>query len=117
MEKFFYYNDPVRTVEDSLTSIKKIKDYKECVSCIMNNSINGIEFNEQGICEFCLGYNDSVKKFNRRNSSNILLETIKKIKKNKNSEGYDCILGISGGVDSSYLSLKCYEWGLNPLLV
>ncbi len=117
MEKFFYYNDPVRTVEDSLTSIKKIKDYKECVSCIMNNSINGIEFNEEGICEFCLGYNDSVKKFNRRNSSNILPETIKKIKKNKNSEGYDCILGISGGVDSSYLALKCYEWGLNPLLV
>jgi N-acetyl sugar amidotransferase len=117
LEKFFYYNDPVRTVEDSLTSIKKIKDYKECVSCIMNNSINGIEFNEEGICEFCLGYNDSVKKFNRRNSSNILPETIKKIKKNKNSEGYDCILGISGGVDSSYLALKCYEWGLNPLLV
>ena len=119
MKKFFYYNDPVRTVEESLISIKKkIKDYKECTSCIMNISINGIKFNEEGICEFCLGYNNSVKKFNRRNSSkNTLLETIEKIKMNKNSEGYDCILGISGGVDSSYLALKCYEWGLNPLLV
>ena len=30
---------------------------------------------------------------------------------------YDCILGISGGVDSAYLALKAKEWGLNPLLV
>ncbi len=118
LEKFFYYNDPVRTVEESLISIKKkIKNYKECVLCIMNNSINEISFNKEGICEFCLGYNKSVKKINKKNSINIFSEILQKIKISKNSDGYDCILGISGGVDSSYLALKCYEWGLNPLLV
>ena len=118
MKKFFFYNDPVKTVEESLILIKeRLKECKECTSCIMNSSIGRIEFNEEGICEFCLGYNSYVEKFHRRNSHNTFLETIKKIKASKNSDGYDCILGISGGVDSSYLALKCYEWGLNPLLV
>jgi N-acetyl sugar amidotransferase len=118
LKKFFFYNDPVKTVEESLILIKeRLKECKECTSCIMNSSIDGIEFNEKGTCEFCLGYNSYVEKFHRSNSSNAFLETIKKIKTSKNSDGYDCILGISGGVDSSYLALKCHEWGLNPLLV
>ena len=39
------------------------------------------------------------------------------VKKQKNYEGYDCVVGLSGGVDSSYTLLKTLECGLNPLVV
>ncbi|MFM7373492.1 MAG: hypothetical protein ACKO2Z_38095, partial [Sphaerospermopsis kisseleviana] len=46
-----------------------------------------------------------------------LQQIFQKIKTFGQGRSYDCILGLSGGVDSSYLALKVHEWGLRPLVV
>ena len=85
----------------------------------MDNSDHDIEFDQAGVCSHCFNYNQFVKSqwpFYVQNED-ALFQKITEIKRiNKNAK-YDCVLGISGGVDSSYLALKAYEWGLRVLLV
>lgn len=88
-----------------------------CDKCVMDESAEEIIFDENGICNFCKEYQE--KKMNlyygeeRRQRLIQLVEKIKKEKKGK----YDIILGISGGVDSSYLAYKLKELGLKILAV
>ena len=73
---------------------------KRCTKCILPENYPGITFNEEGICNHCITYKE-----NKYYGSKILKEKIDyflKNKKNSNKE-YDCILGLSGGRDSSYL--------------
>ncbi len=104
----FYYDDPIKTVKDSLQK-KFVSNYKICNTCIFDNSIEDIYFDKNGSCSFCLGYKKN------KISEKKLSKIINKIKSSKKK--YDCIVGLSGGVDSSYVALKCKELGLNALLV
>ena len=91
--------------------------YTICNNCVMDTSDSTIEFDEIGICNYCREY-ISVASTLPCNNTNIEItfdKTIGKIK--SNSEKYDCILGISGGVDSSYLAYVLKKAGLNVLLV
>jgi len=80
-----------------------------------------ISFNENGICSHCDYFEKSVipawSYYQKRNEANLysLLDEIR-ARKNRNSK-YDCIVGISGGVDSSYVVYKLKEWELKPLIV
>lgn len=93
--------------------------YKQCTRCIMDNSADPfIEFDEKGHCNYCNEAIDNLNKYyfpNCNDSSrlNLLLEKIKKEGVGKN---YDCMMGISGGLDSSYLAyLGSMKWGLRIL--
>ena len=96
------------------------KSYKICSKCVMDISDKNIKFNKDGICDHCLNYKYRILpkwKSQTKNSNNIkkLSDKIKKRKIN-NSE-HDCIIGMSGGVDSSYLVYVAKEiMGLNPLV-
>jgi len=68
---------------------------KKCTKCILPENYPGIKFNEKGICNFCLAYKKAESKGLDR------LEKIFKKYRNKNKD-YDCLVGISGGRDSSY---------------
>lgn len=95
-------------------------NYQQCVKCILDTKDDpSIHFNEDGICNYCSSYENSYL-VNR--PSNVVLEnqlstTLKNIQDKGRLDKYDCIMGLSGGVDSSYLALKAMEWGLKPLLV
>jgi N-acetyl sugar amidotransferase len=108
----FFENNPMKTVQFAL-NYKFKNNYKICKKCVFDNSIEEITFDENGVCIFCNSIT-SRKKNKRNNLINLILQ----IKKNKNKKSlYDCIVGISGGVDSSYVAIKCKEYGLNALLV
>lgn len=88
-----------------------------CSRCIMDTSDPCIIFNEKGICNHCQNFFDNTHKTwfpndEGKKKFEIIIDTIKN--EGKNNE-YDCIIGLSGGVDSSYLALKVKEWGLRPL--
>lgn len=93
-----------------------MSDYRICNRCVMNNSSdNTISFDKNGNCNYCT---DALCKSNDiyfpnkegEEKLNRLLKTLKTEGKNKK---YDCIMGISGGLDSSYLAyLGASEWGL-----
>ena len=85
----------------------------------MDNSAFGIEFDEKGICNFCTQYEDSVSTLKDKNSLRIqsLEDLVKKIKADGLNKPYDCIVGVSGGVDSSWVLVKAIDLGLRPLAV
>ncbi len=96
--------------------MKKIE--KTCVSCLMDTTDPSITFNKEGVCNYCLEAKELLPQYaftSEQVKSNIenLLNHIKTNKKGK----YDCLIGISGGVDSSYVTHLAAEWKLNPLIV
>lgn len=95
------------------------KDYQICTRCIMDTTDPEIIFNEDGVCNHCREFDEITSKRWFPNAKGAKkLETIyEKMKKENAKKDYDCILGLSGGVDSSYLALKLYEAGIRPLVV
>ena len=90
-----------------------------CVRCVMDTSDTEITFNEEGVCSHCLNYDNNLKQYWQRDSGDEqrLSKLVDDLKSNNKSSEYDCIVGLSGGVDSSYLLLKSVSWGLKPLAV
>ncbi len=92
--------------------------YQTCSRCLMDTTVNGITFDEKGECTFCKIHDDLEKKYPLNDSSKHKLnEIISKIKKAGKSKKYDCIVGISGGRDSSYTLFTVAKMGLKPLAV
>lgn len=93
---------------------------KTCKRCIMDN-VNDPDLilNEEGICNHCLSYDleASMLPSTIEESKRIFDHTIQQIKAAGKEKKYDAILGVSGGVDSTYLAWICKEQGLRILLV
>jgi len=93
--------------------------YKICVNCAMDTSDPDIKFDEDGVCDYCINYYSNIlPNWNKGSGHFRQIEAmIGKIKKNAMGRKHDCLLGISGGVDSSYLAYLAKEvFGLNPLI-
>jgi len=85
-----------------------------CSKCIMDETISDITFDKNGICSYCYIHDELNKAFPQNNSHLKIIEKIKKTGKNKK---YDCVVGISGGRDSTYILYLLKQNGLNPLAV
>lgn len=95
------------------------KKVKVCNRCIMDETAENIFFDEADNCNFC---NDYINKLNKsiymsKDRDIELNKILTKIKEDGKNKEYDCIMGVSGGLDSSYLLLKAVEFGLRPLAV
>lgn len=93
--------------------------YQECCQCVMDTSDPDIIFNGKGVCNHCVQFENETKKswFPNEIGARRLEEIVEKIKLDGRGKEYNCIIGLSGGVDSSYLALKIKEYGLRPLVV
>ena len=92
---------------------------KYCKKCVQVDTRPGIYFNEDGICGACL-YADEVKSIDWDKRQNELQKIAKEAKKksNENKSIYDCVIGVSGGKDSTFQAIIARdELGLRPLLV
>lgn len=92
---------------------------KVCLCCVMdNNGDMGIIFDESGVCNYCSEAKENVSKWGNTNHSSTLLDKIiENIKASGRNKKYDCIIGCSGGIDSTYLAYKAKKLGLRPLIV
>jgi N-acetyl sugar amidotransferase len=90
-----------------------------CSRCIYNSRVSHISFDEKGICNYCKMSDDIKSQFKTGSvqGAETLQAIIQKIKKEGLNKKYDCIVGVSGGTDSSYTLAKTIEWGLRPLAV
>lgn len=93
--------------------------YRICSNCIMDTSDPEITFDESGFCNYCRGYEARKKMFvpSAEEKSRHLQELIDLCRKKGRGKKYDCIIGVSGGVDSTYVAYKVKELGLRPLAV
>jgi len=90
-----------------------------CSHCISNSTCPGISFDKKGVCNFCHLHNKWASIYPNDNRGNKQLKAIiQKIKKDGRNKKFDCIVGISGGRDSTYLlHLIVTKYGLRPLAV
>lgn len=95
-------------------------DYRICTKTVMDNIADpDIRFDENGVCNY---YHDYLTKIKIRvpepeRASGQLDKIITEIKSKKSNKTYDCIIGVSGGVDSTYVAYIVKKMGLNPLAV
>jgi hypothetical protein len=90
-----------------------------CSRCIYDERTSNISFDSQGICSYCRQVERLVEEFGTGSKKGDLLlaKIVDEIKRDGRGMMYDCIIGVSGGTDSSYLLIKAKEWGLKPLAV
>ena len=102
------------------TKREKIKmNYQICNTCIMDTSDSKISFNSIGICEYCENYSQKILPNWEQQLRHGQLSQLADVIKTRSKGGeYDCIIGLSGGLDSSYAThIAVKVMGLNPLLV
>ncbi len=89
---------------------------RECSKCLHNDEYDKeITFSSKGVCNYCTKTSEDLD--NVTKNFPLYDSVIQKIKSSKGKNGYDCILGMSGGVDSSYLAHIAKKEELNPLIV
>jgi len=106
-------------VTHNLDQIYPEREYQICKSCIMDTSDPLIVFDDQGVCNHCLYFKNNVTPvwYPNEEGQKHLDQMIIDVKAYGQGKQYDSIIGLSGGVDSSYLAAKVSEWGLRPLAV
>lgn len=96
-----------------------MREYQVCNNCVMDTSDSMIVFDESGQCDHCKNYYQNIlPSWHPDEESEKELDSIvEKIKADCKNKKYDCIVGLSGGVDSSYVAYYAKEkLGLRPLL-
>jgi putative aminotransferase len=93
--------------------------YQICTNCIMDTSDQNISFDARGWCDYCINFESTIRLnwhtgVNGEEALKVLADNIKRGAKGKD---FDCIIGLSGGLDSSYVAYIAKEkMGLRPLL-
>jgi N-acetyl sugar amidotransferase len=104
---------------NQMSSLKK-SPYRQCTRCVMDTTADEISFDSNGICNFCTEFlersshvihEDAIAKQSRLEQ---LLEAVRNTGKGK---PYDCVVGVSGGVDSSWVLFQAKLLGLRPIAV
>ena len=95
------------------------RDYKICVRCIMDTSDPDIWFDERGVCSHCHRYESTIqsKSYRNKREPGALERLLEDIKRKGKGKTCDCIIGVSGGVDSTYTAYLTKKLGLHPLAV
>ena len=94
------------------------KANKVCSRCVMDDSVKGISFDEKGECSFCKIHDNLDVTFPINNvTPQQLNQLVEKIKNDGKGKQYDCIIGVSGGRDSTYTLYNAVKLGLRPLAV
>lgn len=95
------------------------KPYQLCTRCIMDTTDPDIVFDAEGRCNHCTAWfaRPAIYQLPAAERTRLLEVQVEQIKRDGHGKDYDCIIGVSGGVDSSYLAIKVKELGLRPLAV
>ena len=94
-------------------------NYQICKRCVMDTSDPEITFDNNGFCNHCTEFiNETSKNIYHGKETDLQLEKIvSEIKRKGKKNKYDCLIGVSGGVDSSYVAYLTHKLGLRTLAV
>jgi N-acetyl sugar amidotransferase len=92
--------------------------YQICERCIMDTTDAEIQFDAAGVCNHCHGYDREYAKLGSMEERSQRFERlITRIREDGKDKEYDCLIGLSGGVDSTYVAWQANQLGLRPLAV
>ena len=93
--------------------------YRVCTRCVMDTTDLNISFDQDGVCNHCHDYDNVVHAhiLSAPEAQQRLKTIVEAIRSEGAEKPYDCIIGISGGVDSTFVAQKVKEVGLRPLAV
>jgi N-acetyl sugar amidotransferase len=93
--------------------------YAICKNCIMDTSDSNITFDSRGWCDYCNNYHANILPnwHTDERGEREIMASVEQIKRDGRGKDHDCLIGLSGGVDSSYVTYLAKEkFGLRPLL-
>lgn len=95
------------------------RPYQICTRCVMDTSDPEIVFDESGVCNHCRAYEARAARelIAPAERETRLADLLARIKRDGEGKEYDCVLGVSGGADSSYVVYLAQKLGLRPLAV
>lgn len=90
-----------------------------CTRCIYDERVDAITFDAEGVCRYCRQIEHLAEQYGTgRDGGRLKFESIvDEIKTAGRGRKYDCVVGVSGGTDSSYMVYLAKQWGLRPLAV
>lgn len=94
-------------------------EYQRCTNCVMDTTDPQITFDANGVCDHCRNFYQNILPswHEGEEGKKELIRLVETIKREGRGKRYDCIIGLSGGIDSSYAAYYCREvLGLRPLL-
>lgn len=97
-----------------------MQNFRRCSISVMDNIADpDVTFDKEGVCNYYYAYHERAKTrlFSDEASAHRLPQIINQIKQAGRGKDYDCLIGVSGGVDSTYIAYKMIEFGLRPLAV
>jgi N-acetyl sugar amidotransferase len=94
-------------------------NYRVCTRCIYDERVPAISFDPDGVCNYCHQVDSLIEEYGtgREKGKRKFEETVEAIKRAGHKKRYDCVIGVSGGTDSSYMLYLAREHGLRPLAV
>lgn len=92
---------------------------KICTRCIYDERVASITFDAHGVCNYCKQIDELKLQYGtgQKKGEEELMRIIEQIKIDGKGKKYDCVIGVSGGTDSSYMVYMALQWGLRPLAV
>ena len=90
---------------------------RTCTRCLMDTTAKDISFFKNGCCNYCTDFKLLLDTEKDKKSSSSRDSFLKKVKNSRGANRYDCIMGLSGGVDSAYSIYLAKNYGLKPLAV
>jgi N-acetyl sugar amidotransferase len=103
-----------------MITLHKEDNYQQCTRCVMDTTADDIFFDKNGVCSFCIEFLERSKHIifeDRIAKEKRLNDLVLRVKASGKGKPYDCILGVSGGVDSSWALVEAKRLGLRPLAV
>jgi N-acetyl sugar amidotransferase len=98
-----------------------VVEHRVCIRCVMDTTATEISFDDEGVCSFCRRFDDKVLpvlEYAETDQCRVELERVADtIRSSGSGKPYDCVLGLSGGVDSAYLACVAVDLGLRPLVI
>lgn len=95
------------------------RHYVVCTRCVMDTTDPAISFDANGVCNHCHAHDEAVRRWLHAGAEGrAKLEALAAtIREEGAGKPYDCVIGVSGGVDSTYVAYLVKQLGLRPLAV
>jgi N-acetyl sugar amidotransferase len=93
-----------------------VRNLQVCARCVYDQTVPSISFDADGVCNYCHMHDDLDRRYpTGAEGERILAGIADEIRASGRGKRYDCIVGVSGGCDSSFMLHKAVEMGLRPL--